>query len=964
MGCLRRPGGFQDDEGGRGAGVRIRSSTPISLPPTRSGAKQDPAPDNQGEGSSSVGGGLGKGGSVPHSYVLLSSLLGSEGERLEDDNRSSFPQSLLKAFPLQDVNGSKGWRSHPRSQVGSHSGLGKCLPQHPSSARLSKVPRFPTGNYLRSGEELRLHSAPFRPFTGSIPLQSSYEASQDPFRPSGNLEFGLSGRFPLPGRITRGFDQEAGLRPVIARVLATPNQCEEVRSDSFTEGNLSRSNFQLGHTPFFNSRGEDSKNQIYGVPNADVPLVLPQETRGSYRVPELCCRLSSPRKTSSQALDPLAQLPYVSSLTGSQGTLGLFLQEPSRSVAVRRASLLSNSYEAAPSGAVLDDRRFRRGLGRGSSTTLSGRGLVLQDSVPVRHRHSLYKHPRAASGSVFSGEVGSSPERESCSAPDRQHNSSFLHLPSRFLCSRTNGIDGSSSGVLLESRDNSSAQTSVRETESPGRSGIKIVSSGIRVDSGSRDVSLDLEQLRSLPNRSFRNQMECSASKVHLPLSGPKGGGGQCSIGELEQVGQDISLSPCGSPAGGSGSPPALQRSGSVDRSFLPPSPLVSPPAGKGSRPNPSSHIPFFMAGNLQRDRQARETRALASSRLETIKRGLIKKGISPEARTTLLGYNRESTIKQYQYVWNLFWSYTRNLNIKDSDISIATLVNFLEFIRVEGKGRKHATLTSYVSALKLPLLLGFNVHVRDILSDTYLQGVYQSEPSGRARARPSWDLNILLRFLDSGIFEPLENAPFIRVTQKTLCLLFLATGRRKTDILNLSRRYHKVGVSSRTSLCWLLSYIPKNQRQSFTPELPSLDRFPSGSDPPNSLCPRRALKIYLRVSRREAESRGLPLRSLWVPLKGRAKVMTKRKLAELFKSVVSDSYVMLDLAKPDPVFPHQMRSLAASYPVWAGQDPELVRTRLGLFSMKVLLEHNVDEISDLEVACVLPGGPFFPPER
>ena len=370
------------------------------------------------------------------------------------------------------------------------------------------------------------------------------------------------------------------------------------------------------------------------------------------------------------------------------------------------------------------------------------------------------------------------------------------------------------------------------------------------------------------------------------------------------------------------------------------------------------------MAGNLKRDRQAREARALAASRLETIKRGLVKKGISPEARETLLGYNRKSTIKQYQYVWNLFWSYIRNLNLKDSDISIATLVNFLEFIRVEGKGRKHATLTSYVSALKLPLLLGFNVQVRDILSDTYLQGVYQSEPSGRARARPTWDLNILLRYLDSGAFEPLEDAPFIRITQKTLCLLFLATGRRKSDILNLSRRYHRVGASSRTSLCWLLSYIPKNQRQSFTPELPSVDRFPSGSDPPNSLCPRRALKIYLRVSRQEAVSRGLPLRSLWVPLRGRAKVMTKRKLAELFKSVVCDSYVMSDLARPDPVFPHQMRSLAASYPVWAGQDPELVRTRLGLSSMKVLLEHYVDEIPDLEVACVLPGGPFLPPER
>ena len=91
---------------------------------------------------------------------------------------------------------------------------------------------------------------------------------------------------------------------------------------------------------------------------------------------------------------------------------------------------------------------------------------------------------------------------------------------------------------------------------------------------------------------------------------------------------------------------------------------------------------------------------------------------------------------------------------------------------------------------------------------------------------------------------------------------------------------------------------------------------------------------------------------------------MTKRKLAELFKTVVCDAYSVAGLAQPEPVFPHQMRSLAASYPVWAGQDPELVRTRLGLSSMTVLLEHYIDEIPDLEVACVLPGGVFLPADR
>ena len=587
-----------------------------------------------------------------------------------------------------------------------------------------------------------------------------------------------------------------------------------------------------------------------------------------------------------------------------------------------------------------------------------------QYSGSVGFRSALHKRSRTSGSSICSRKTSSSVEREGGAITNGQHNGGFLRVPSRLLRPRANGPDDSSFRVLLGARDNSGSQASVRQAKPPGRSGIETVSGSLRMDSELRNVSMDLGQVRSIYNRPLRNQMECPASQVHFPLPGSQSGGSQCLVSELEQVGQDLPFSPGGSFTGGSGSPPAFPRPGSSNSPPLPPSPLVSSPPREGPRPGATTRVPFFMAGNLQRGRQTRVFRALAASRVETIRRGLIRRGIIPEARKTFLGHIRKSTTNQYQYVWSLFYSYIVTNKIKEADISSATIVNFLEYIRVEGRGRKHATLTSYVSALKLPLLICFEIQVRDILSDTYLQGVFQSEPSGRARARPTWDLNVLLKFLDSGVFEPLEEAPFMRVTQKTLCLIFLATGRRKSDILNLSRRYSRIGVSSRTSLHWLLSYLPKNRRQSFTPELPSMDRFPSGLDPPNSLCPRRALKIYLRVSRREAVSRGLQLRSLWVPLRGRAKVMTKRKLAELFKTVVCDAYSVAGLAQPEPVFPHQMRSLAASYPVWAGQDPELVRTRLGLSSMTVLLEHYIDEIPDLEVACVLPGGVFLPPDR
>ena len=55
----------------------------------------------------------------------------------------------------------------------------------------------------------------------------------------------------------------------------------------------------------------------------------------------------------------------------------------------------------------------------------------------------------------------------------------------------------------------------------------------------------------------------------------------------------------------------------------------------------------------------------------------------------------------------------------------------------------------------------------------------------------PKWDLNVLLKFLDSRAFEPLEDASFKTKSQKSLVLVFLASGCRCVDLLNMSRVHY-----------------------------------------------------------------------------------------------------------------------------------------------------------------------------
>ena len=74
----------------------------------------------------------------------------------------------------------------------------------------------------------------------------------------------------------------------------------------------------------------------------------------------------------------------------------------------------------------------------------------------------------------------------------------------------------------------------------------------IRVDSGLRDIPLDLEQIRCLSHRSIFNQMKYSASEVNFSLPRSMCGGDQCLVSKLEQMGEDQPLSTSVSVVGGS----------------------------------------------------------------------------------------------------------------------------------------------------------------------------------------------------------------------------------------------------------------------------------------------------------------------------------------------------------------------------------------------------------------------------
>ena len=188
--------------------------------------------------------------------------------------------------------------------------------------------------------------------------------------------------------------------------------------------------------------------------------------------------------------------------------------------------------------------------------------------------------------------------------------------------------------------------------------------------------------------------------------------------------------------------------------------------------------------------------------------------------------------------------------------------------------------------------------------------------------------------------------------------LIYLASGCKNIDLVNMSRIsfYHE--VPGRLTIKWVESFRAKNER-SFTPENPSIAELVLNGTA-NALCSVRAFKFYLKASKAEILRRKLTLKYLWVPLKGNRPI-NELALANLFKSVVDEANRSAGFLERVSISPHQMRKLSAAYSFWADQEPEVIRLRMGFSAFSVLLQHYVADVPDLEVPCVLPGGLAFP---
>ena len=370
-------------------------------------------------------------------------------------------------------------------------------------------------------------------------------------------------------------------------------------------------------------------------------------------------------------------------------------------------------------------------------------------------------------------------------------------------------------------------------------------------DSGVRVDTQDGGLRRASASMAGHDRPVCHLSQspllsLFLSLPGSPGSRHRCSTSQLGSL-PGVCLPSLGPDSPDHPQAPLIQgRSDDAHSSLLAPASVVPGPSRSscgssgGSASVSISSQPAAFPSLPSRAPQA------VSSCLATIQRFARAAGFSSAVASQVGLARRRSSRVNYQLKWSLYRDWCRPHGHSVSRPSLPEVADFLLWLR-RSKGLSVSSILGYrpmLSAVFRSVLPG-------ISSDPVIKHLLRSfkvETPPRPLRPPAWDLSMVLRYLVSSSFEPLNQSSLRSLTKKTLFLLALATAERVGELQALSAVVSFV----RSDAC--VSYVPEFvAMESLSNPLPrsflgrSLSDFAAGLVEHLLLCPVRALRFYLQ---------------------------------------------------------------------------------------------------------------------
>ena len=228
------------------------------------------------------------------------------------------------------------------------------------------------------------------------------------------------------------------------------------------------------------------------------------------------------------------------------------------------------------------------------------------------------------------------------------------------------------------------------------------------------------------------------------------------------------------------------------------------------------------------------------------------EQGFSEAVAARIEAPQRRSTRSVYEAKWTIFTKWCDANQVDFRSPPVKSVADFLMYL-FEDKKLQPSTNDGYRSAISDKLGdTTINISRNDNLT-RLLESFHRDRPKGR-RGVPSWNLSLVLHQLTKAPFEPLREASLKHLTVKTVFLLALGSGKRRSKIHAWQHKNIRHQTDwSKVSLFPSPSFLSKNQLAKEGPEsvapvvipalAPTLDRSLKSD---RSLCPVRALRYYL----------------------------------------------------------------------------------------------------------------------
>ena len=228
------------------------------------------------------------------------------------------------------------------------------------------------------------------------------------------------------------------------------------------------------------------------------------------------------------------------------------------------------------------------------------------------------------------------------------------------------------------------------------------------------------------------------------------------------------------------------------------------------------------------------------------------QQGFMEEVATRIEAPQRLSTRAVYKSKWAIFLKWCDSHEVDFRSPSISQIADFLLYLFKE-RNLQPSTIEGYRTAIADMVGNDRLAISKDENLSRLLDSFHRDKPKG-GRGIPSWNLSLVLHQLTKAPFEPLRKASLKHLTFKTVFLLALGSGKRRSEILAwLFKNIRHQENWTQVSLYPSPSFISKNQlakegSASVAPVVipalaPSLDRSLRED---KSLCPVRALRYYL----------------------------------------------------------------------------------------------------------------------